>query len=126
VGLVLDSGALIGFQRGDRAVASLIEASRRRREQVVTSSGCVAQVWRRGGPGQALLVRLLAGLDEKGLDRGVSRQLGELCAKASSNDAIDAHVALLARDHDVVLTSDVKDLRHLLQSKNSSAQVRGC
>ncbi len=125
MGLVLDSGGLIGFERGDRAVAALIEANRRRREQIVTSSGCVAQVWR-GGPGQALIGRLLQGVREQGLDGEVSRHVGQLCGEAASSDVIDAHVALLARADDVVLTSDAADLRRLLRVRGSTAYVRSC
>ncbi|HVF15014.1 MAG TPA: hypothetical protein VM942_10465 [Acidimicrobiales bacterium] len=124
--LVLDSGGLIAFERGDREVAALVEAARRRREKVVTSSGCVAQVWRRGGSGQALLARLLRGTDERPLDHHVSRAVGELCAGSASSDVVDAHVALLAQDHDVVVTSDADELESLLTAARSSARVRRC
>lgn len=126
MGLVLDSGCLIAFDRGDRQVAAFVEASRRRRERVVTSSGCVAQAWRSGGPRQALLARLLRGVDEQAVDRHVSRAVGELCAGSGSSDVIDAHVALLALDGDVVLTSDADDIESLLQAAGSSATVRRC
>lgn len=126
MGLVLDSGAMIAFERGDRNVAALIEATRRRREQIVTSSACVAQAWRRGGPGQALLARLLGGVNEQGLDRDVSRHVGRLCGQAALNDVVDAHLALLARDGDAVLTSDADDLRQLLRARGSKANVRSC
>ncbi|MGQ0776577.1 MAG: hypothetical protein ACT4NY_19485 [Pseudonocardiales bacterium] len=122
---MLDSGGLIGFERGDRAVAALIEATRRRGEPVVTSSGCIAQVWR-GGPGQALLARLLRGVREYGLDGEASRPIGTLCGAAGSCDVVDAHVALLAHDSDVLLTSDTADLRRLLSASGSTADVRGC
>lgn len=125
MGLVLDSGALVGFEQGNRQVAALIEASRRRREQIVTSSGAVAQAWR-GGPRQALLARLLRGVREHGLDREISRRVGELCGGAALTDVIDAHVALLAHDNDLVLTSDPNDLRSLLRTRRSEAEVRAC
>ena len=126
MGLVLDSGGLIAFDRGDRELAALVEAARRQREQVVTSSGCVAQAWRSGGSHQALLARLLRGVDERALDRHVSRAVGELCADAASSDVIDAHVALLARDRDIVVTSDTNDIERLLRTAGSSATVRRC
>jgi len=126
VGLVLDSGALIAFERGDRAVAALVEAARRRRVRVVTSSGCVAQAWRGGGPRQALLARLLRGLREQGLDQDVSRPVGSLCAAAGATDVVDGHVALLAHDDDVVLTSDVEDIKALLRERDCDARVRRC
>jgi hypothetical protein len=125
VGLVLDTGALIAFERGDRQVAALIEASRRRKDRVVTSSGCVAQAWRDGSR-QALLARLLAGVAEHGLDARRSRPLGELCGLAGTNDVIDAHVAVLAGDHDTILTSDPTDLDRLLRSAGCPARTRRC
>jgi hypothetical protein len=126
VSLVLDSGGLIAFDRGDREVAALVEATRRRGERVATSSGCVAQVWRGGGPRQALLAGLLRGVFEHGLDTEVSRRVGQLCGTARSSEVVDAHVALLADDGDVVVTSDAEDLRGLLRATGSKAAVRHC
>ena len=126
VGLVLDAGALIAFDRGDREVAALVEATRRRRDQILTSSGCVAQAWRSGGSRQALLAKLLQGVDERPLDPSGSRNVGALCAKAAAADVIDAHVALLADDPDIVLTSDVDDIQELLMAAGSAATVRRC
>ena len=117
---------MIAFERGDRVVAALVEATRRRRQQVVTSSGCVGQVWRRGGPRQAHLARLLRGVDERGLDPAVSRRVGELCGQTGSGDVVDAHVVLLARDGDVILTSDVDDLGPLLAHTGSAARLQRC
>ena len=126
MGLVLDAGALIAFDRGDREVASLVEATRRRRERIRTSSGCVAQAWRSGGSRQALLARLLQGVDERPLDPSGSKSVGELCAKAIAADVIDGHVALIANDPDIVVTSDVDDLQALLMAAGSAATVRRC
>jgi hypothetical protein len=126
MGLVFDSGGLIAFDRGDREVAALIEATRRRRERAVTSSGCVAQAWRSGGSRQALLARLLRGLHEQGLDPDVSRRVGRLCDQASMTDVVDAHVALIAHDGDLVITSDAKDLRPLLRAAGSNVALRPC
>ena len=39
---------------------------------------------------------------------------------------IDAHLALLAHDHDIVLTSDAKDLRTLLRAAGTTAHVKPC
>lgn len=124
--MVFDTGGLIAFDRGDRGVAALVEAVRRRRDRNVTSSGCVAQAWRGGGSRQALLARLLAGIDERGLDDKVSRTIGSLCAVARAADAIDAHVALLAHDSDIVLTSNVEDIKAFLRARKYRAEVRHC
>lgn len=126
MGLVLDTGGLLAFDRGDRQVAALVEATRRRRERIVTSSGCVAQAWRSGGARPALLARLLRGVDEQALDPDRSRAVGALCAAAAASDVVDAHVALLARSHDLVMTSDPDDLRVLLRAARSSATVIRC
>lgn len=126
MGLVLDTGGLIAFDRGDREVAALVEAARRRRDRVATSSGCVAQAWRGGGSRQALLARLLRGVTELGLDRRMSRATGDLCGATKTADVVDAHVALLVRDGDVVLTSDAEDLRRLLSASGVAAHVRRC
>lgn len=126
MGLVLDTGALIAFDRGAREVAALVEASRRRRDPVTTSSGCVAQAWRVGGERQALLARLLTGVVEHGLDPDVSRRVGSLCGAASVDDVVDAHVALIAGDHDIVVTCDVIDLGRILRASHCAALVRPC
>lgn len=125
MGLVLDAGGLIAFERGDREVASLVEAARRRRDRVATSSGCVAQAWRDGSR-QALLARLLRGVREDGLDPSVSRAIGVLCGVAAMSDVVDAHVASLTRDGEIVLTSDVTDIRKLLRSRGCNAEVKRC
>jgi hypothetical protein len=124
VALALDTGSLIAFERGDRQVAAMVEAARRRRERVVTSSGCIAQAWR--DPRQVLLARLLKGVKESALDEGRSRSTGELCAAAGTADVVDAHLALLMRDDDIVLTSDEADLRHLLATRGVRARTRPC
>jgi len=123
--LVLDAGALIAFDRGDRTVGALIEVARRRADPVLTSSGAVAQVWR-GGPRQARLSRLLEGTDERPLDPSVSRDIGELCRSTERSDVVDAHISLLAEDGDLVLTSDPEDIRALLRATGTRAEILGC
>jgi Arc/MetJ-type ribon-helix-helix transcriptional regulator len=58
------------------------------------------------------------------LDRRLSRAVGELCAHSTSGDVIDAHVAMLARDRDIVLTSDAGGLQGLLRMTGSTATAR--
>lgn len=123
--LILDAGVFIGFERGDRRVAALIEAARRRKEPTRTSSGCVAQTWRGGGRRPAL-AWLLAGVEEVALDPGSSREVGELCGSVDQSDVIDAHLALLVGDSDVVVTSDPADLESLLRARQSRAVVIAC
>ena len=122
---MLDTGALIAFERGDRQVAALIEATRLRRDRVATSSGCVAQAWRDGAR-QVLLARLLPGLTEYPLHPGDSRTVGELLAASRTADVVDAHLALLAHDRDSVVTGDPDDLRSLLGATGSTARIVSC
>lgn len=123
--LLLDTGALIAFERGDRRVAALLEATRRRRHRVITSSGCVAQAWRDGAR-QARLARLLSGTAEVPLDSSRSRRVGELCATAGSADVVDAHLALLAHDSDAIVTSDLENFTVLLRAAGCSASTVKC
>jgi hypothetical protein len=123
---VLDTGGLIAFDRGNRQVAALVDAARRRRDPVITSSGCVAQAWRGSGSPQAPLADLLRGAVEVGLDQGMSRIAGGLCGTTRTNDVVDAHVALVARGGDVVLTTDVNDLRRLIRARDIHAEILLC
>ena len=122
---MLDTGALIAFERGDRQVAAVVEAVRRRKDRIVTSSGCVAQAWRDGSR-QALLARLLAGTTEHLLQPADSRAVGELCAVSRTSDVVDAHLALVVHDQDSVVTSDPDDLRVLLRARKSPARTIRC
>jgi hypothetical protein len=48
------------------------------------------------------------------LDEHIARSCGELCGAKGTSDVIDASVVLLAREHhDIIVTSDVDDLRRL-------------
>lgn len=110
--LLLDAGALIAVEHGDRDVIALIK-----REQVfgrlpVTHGGVVGQVWR-GGSRQANLARLLAGTDVAPLDDALGRRAGALLHRARRADVVDAALLALAADGDEVLTSDAEDLRAL-------------
>ena len=48
------------------------------------------------------------------LDQVLAEAAGVLCGRAGTSDIIDASVVLVARrEHAVMVTSDVEDLRHL-------------
>jgi hypothetical protein len=126
VAIVADSGALIAFDRGDRVVTALLDAARRRGEPVLTSSGCVAQAWRSGGPKQALLARLLKSVDERSFDPDVSKAVGILCTKSGVSDVVDGHVSTLVTAGDLLMTSDVEDLGALLTAARVAAVIHHC
>lgn len=117
--LLLDAGALIGWERGDRAVAAALGSAR---EPLVTSAAVVAQVWRR--PDRQVPLRLLLrAVEVRPLDEEAAPAVGSLLAAAGTADVVDAHLALLARHGDVVLTSDPGDLRRLLNTREVDVRM---
>lgn len=110
--LVLDAGALIAFERGDRRVRALLAEARR----IVIPAGALGQAWRDGRrqvPLRALCDSSKA--EVVPLDRLRAEAAGVLCARAGTSDVIDASVVLTARQQKdaVVVTSDPDDLRRL-------------
>jgi len=114
--LVLDAGALLAVERGDRGVVALLKRERLDGRVPLTHGGVVGQVWRGGGGRQAPVARLLSGAEVAALDDRLGRRAGVLLGKARRSDAIDAAVVLLARDGDMILTADAEDLRPLAES----------
>ena len=107
-GLTLDTGALIGLERGDERVRSLLQRAVTDKIPLAVPAGVLAQAWR-GGPRQARIARLLADPDVHVvvLDDPTARAVGALVARSDHHDIVDVSVALCAaeRGH-VVLTSD--------------------
>lgn len=120
--LVLDAGAFVAFERGDLAMRARLHAARRLGLLVTTSSPVLAQVWR-DGRRQALLARLTAATDIVAPDAAAARRAGELLAKTSTSDVVDALLAGLARPGDTVITSDPRDLQRLLAAAGTQAAV---
>jgi hypothetical protein len=108
--LVLDTGALIGFERNDRRVVAIIVRALEHQDPLVVPAGVVAQAWR-DGKRQTRLARLLGSpmCEVLIFDDRQARAAGQLCGVV-----IDASVAVAARDRGaMVLTSDPDDLRRL-------------
>jgi hypothetical protein len=114
--LVLDAGAFVAVERGDRDVVALVKRERLSGRVPVTNGGVVGQVWRGGSGRQTPVARLLAGVDVVPLDELLGRRAGTLLARSGHADAIDAAVVCLAGDGDDILTSDPEDLRDLAQA----------
>lgn len=112
--LVLDAGALLAVERGDRDVMALLKQALLEGSAPVTHGGVVGQVWR-GGARQARLAKFLPGVDVAPLDEELSRRSGVLLGRARKSDVVDAAVVLLAQDGDSILTSDPGDLRGLAE-----------
>ena len=121
---MLDAGAFLAVERGDRDVAALIARERRGGRAPVTHGGVVGQVWR-GGARQVPLSRLLAGVEVAALDEALGRRAGALLARAAASDVLDAAVVLLAGDGDEILTSDPGDLAVLAAASGTHVELVG-
>ena len=125
--LVLDTGALIALDRNDRTVWAMLRNAADDSAQVSVPAGVVAQAWRDGSR-QALLSRALTHCDEVPLEGSLARATGLLCGRAGTADIVDASVALVAAARSqtgptALVTSDPTDLRHLLQTLDTSVRL---
>lgn len=114
-GLTLDAGALIAFERNERAVVAVVARALERRIGLAVPAGVVGQVWR-DGTRQARVAQLLGSdlVDVEPLDDERARAAGQLCGVAGTSDVIDASIVLCARARGHgVLTSDHDDMRRL-------------
>lgn len=109
---VLDAGALLALERGDRRARALIANAEGR---LIVPAPVLAQVWRDGARQAALaaLVKASTTVIEV-FDEQVAKAAGTLCGRTGTSDIVDASVVLSARLHRaVVLTSDPDDLRRI-------------
>lgn len=113
---VLDAGAFIAVERGDRDAIALLKYERLAGRVPVTHGGIVGQVWRSGAGRQANLARLLPGVDVRSLDEELGKRAGVLLALAGLSDVIDAALVALADDGDTFITSDPLDLGGLAEA----------
>lgn len=120
--MVLDAGALLAVERGDREVIALIKRERIAGRIPVTHGGVVGRAWR-GGARQALLARLLPGVEVQPLGEALGRRAGQLLARTKTTDVIDAAIALLARDGDELMTSDPTELRRLIRATGAHVDI---
>jgi len=115
--VVLDAGALIAVERGNRGVQALLERIKKGGTKMLVPAGVVAEVWRDGAR-QARVAKLLAAAETEVVpfNGHRARIAGVMLGVAGADDVVDASVVVCAREHgtDVpVLTSDPGDLRAL-------------
>jgi hypothetical protein len=123
VRLVLDSGALLALERNDRLMWRRLKGALKDGVPPITHGGVVGQVWRGGGPRQALLVKALGALDVRALDDPLGRSAGALLASTRRTDVIDAAVVLLAEDGDQIFTSAARDLQALAAATGRHVEI---
>lgn len=120
--LVLDAGAFIAFERGDRMIAALLKREVLARRRPRTHGGVVGQIWR-GGARQARIARLLQAIEVVALDLEVGRRAGLLLGRTRQSDVVDSALVLLASDDDWLVTSDPDDLRPLAQGAGLHVEI---
>ena len=123
--LVLDAGALIAVDRGDRKMQRKIQDALNIGEPVRTNANAVAQVWRNGAK-QARLAKALRLATIEPVTPEDGYRAGELLGATRTKDVVDATVALLAESGDDVYTSDPGDLQLLTETAGIKAVVIGC
>lgn len=114
--LLLDAGAFMAVERGDRDVVALVKRERLAQRSPLSHGGVVAQVWRGGSGRQAGLARLLCGVEVIALDEELGKKAGVLLGRSSAHDVVEAALICLATDGDDILTSDPGDLRALAEA----------
>ncbi|HEY1088864.1 MAG TPA: PIN domain-containing protein [Archangium sp.] len=114
-GAVLDTGALVAFERMDRTMIAIVVRAQQSESRLYVPAGVVAQAWRDGRK-QARLAMLLNSplVEVVPLTDTRARAAGQLCGARRTRDVVDASVVLLAREHGVpAITSDMDDLTRL-------------
>jgi predicted nucleic acid-binding protein len=111
--LVLDAGALIALERGDREIVAILWGAIAMAFQVVIPATALAQVWR-GGPRSASLARLVHAGEVDPLTEERAKEVGLRLGLRNASDVSDAHVACCASEHRAaVATSDPDDIQAL-------------
>ncbi|HXW81197.1 MAG TPA: PIN domain-containing protein [Acidimicrobiales bacterium] len=114
-GAVLDTGALVGFERNERRVVAIVARALEHGDTLYVPAGVVAQAWR-DGLRQARLARLLGSslCEVVVLDDFRARAAGQLCGATRTADIVDSSVVVAARERGArIVTSDPDDLRRL-------------
>ncbi len=124
--LVLDAGAFVAVDRGDRAMLARLRMAQRGGLELRTTGVVISQVWRDPTGRQANLARLLRSVDVKAVDRQLGCEAGVLLGRAGTRDAVDASVVAISRAGDRILTSDAGDIAPLIAASQRSIFITDC
>jgi predicted nucleic acid-binding protein len=115
-GIVLDAGALIAIDRGDRKIKTILKTVTKQKLPVVVPANVLIQAWRDGAK-QALLAKFLKEdwVTVTPVTDELARLSGVLLGKSSKRDAIDASVVATAVQLGIkqIITSDPEDIAKL-------------
>jgi hypothetical protein len=114
-GIVFDAGGLIGLERNDRRIFSILDTAVQDGDRILVPATVLAQVIRNPAR-QVRLWRMIQfnRTEVVPLDRSHAQAVGALLARTGTADITDAHVVVCARDAGYsVITSDPLDLKRL-------------
>ncbi len=123
---MLDAGALLAVDRGDREMTARLRIAERNGIELRTNGAVLAQVWRDPSGRQAELARLLRSVAVAPIDRRLGQDAGALSGRAGVGDAVDATVVAIANPGDRILTSNPKDVRALVAASRRPILVVPC
>jgi hypothetical protein len=124
--LVLDAGALMAVDRGERQIAAKLRVAQQSEMDLRSTGVVIAEVWRDEHGRQASLARLLKSVDVRPVDQGLGRDAGTLLGRAAADDPADATVVAVASTGDRILTSDPRDIRRLVAASRRTIHVVAC
>jgi predicted nucleic acid-binding protein len=121
--VVLDAGALIAFERGDRRIRAFAAKAADAQIAISIPATVLAQIWR-GGSRSASVARLVSASKIDPLDETRAKEVGVRLGRQGKTDVADAHVVCCALDRDAdLVTSDPRDMRALTESAENLAVV---
>jgi len=121
-GLTVDSGFLIALDHDERGAWAFWFSALNDGVQVTVPAPVVAQVWR--GSRNARVAMALNASHVEPLSALDARAVGELLGRSNTADITDACVVLSAgRRSDAIVTSDVGDIRRLVEFVPSVGQI---
>jgi hypothetical protein len=124
--LVLDAGALVAVDRGEREIAAKLRVAEQSGMDLRSTGVVIAEVWRDERGRQASLARLLKAVDVRPVDQHLGQEAGALLGRASAKDPADATVVAVAATGDRILTSDPHDIRRLVSASRRAIHVLAC
>ena len=124
--LILDAGALVAVERGNRAMIARLRAAQQHGLDLRSNAMVVAQVWRDRHGRQAGLAQMLRAVDVRAVSPDDGRRAGVLLGMTGTSDPVDATVVLLASPGDRIVTSDPQDLAALAEAAANRAVIIAC
>ncbi len=124
--LVLDAGAFVAVDRGDRAMLARLRIAQQAELELRTTGVVVSQVWRDPAGRHANLARLFKSVDVKAVDEHLGRVGGVLLGLSDMEDAADASVVAVSATGDRIVTSDSEDIGSLVAASGRSIHIVPC